>query len=150
MERLGDRMWEGLLALLAASLDQALELPACVLLGSLIMRRQRNVPIELVDAGMLALLLVLTGLLARRILRGPERPISGFGIWHKTPKGAVAPTASWAHVVWAALSFTLAYGLWTIDDAGTGQRSLGFGLGFVVVPASFLVLRGLVRLQRSS
>ncbi len=149
MARLGDRMWEGLLALLAASLDQALELPACVLLGGLNMRRERDLPIELVDVGAFALLLVLAGLLARRILRGPERPMAGLGIWYKTPEGTFGPTASWAHVVWASIYLLLAYSLWNVDVDGTGQRSLGLGLGFVVVPAIFLVLRGVVRLERS-
>ena len=43
-----------MIALLGATLDQILEFPACLLLGGVITRRGRGVPVDFFDVGSLA------------------------------------------------------------------------------------------------
>jgi hypothetical protein len=149
LERIGSRLWDALVALLAASLDQLLEFPACLLLGGLITRRAQELPLEAPDALFLAGFLLTAGSLARRIVRAPERPLEGYGLWYRTPRGTMGPTTSWAHVPWALVYFWLAHAFWTQYD-GEAQRSyLGIGPGFLIVAAGFLSLRAVVRIKRS-
>jgi hypothetical protein len=135
---------------LAASLDQFLEFPAGLLLGGLITRRARQAPLDGVDAIFLIGLLLTAGLLARRIARAPERPLGGYGLWHKTPRDTMGSTASWAHALWALCYFWLAHGLWTQYDADEQRSYLGLGPGFLIVAAGFLSLRVVVRIKRAS
>ncbi len=149
MNGIGEKAWDGLIALLAASLDQSLELPACFCLGALVARRGRGEPVGVPDAVFLVGLLVTSGLLARRILRSPERPLAGIGLWYKTPAGTTGPTASWAHVPWSLLYFGVGDLFWTVHDAETNQTHLGGGLGFLLVAGGFLALRVACRIARA-
>ncbi len=55
-----------LLALLSVSLDQAFQFPACILVSGFLMRRGRNQPFELFDAGTLLVVIICVGFLVRR------------------------------------------------------------------------------------
>ena len=150
MSELGAKLWDGLMAVLGASLDQMFELPACFLLGGLIMRRSRGEPMGVSDGVFLVCFLLFSGVLARRIIRSPERSLAGLGIFFKTPAGTTGPTASWAHLPWTLLYFGLADLFWTVYDAEANQTYLGPGPGFLLVAGGFLVLRIVYRIKHAS
>lgn len=146
VSRIGARAWDGLLAVLAASLDQLLEFPACWLLGGLVVRRVSGKPLEAADGLLLVGFLLTAGLLVRRIVRSPERPLDGLGRGYKTPPGTTGPTASWAHAPWSALYFWLAYVFWTLEDAESKSTQYGPGPGILIAAAGFAVLRVVFRI----
>src|SRR5687767_9869595 len=100
---IGGHLMEGLLALLSASLDQLLQLPACFLVAGLIMRQGRNEPFGLFDLGSIVVVLLCIGILVRRMYRSPVRSLAGLGRSYRLPEGTVGPTASWAHFMWDAI-----------------------------------------------
>ena len=147
--RLGEFLWDALLAIAGAAMDLLFELTACIALGGLIMRRERHEPFEPADCVVLACLVVVVGLLARSIVRSKVRSLAGWGKIYRLPEGTVAPTASWAHVVTAAVLISLSPVFWTIKDAMNPDEPVqhGAGIGFLVVPIGFLMLRVVFRIR---
>jgi hypothetical protein len=129
-----------MLALLSASIDQVFEFPACVLLWSLLARGQRGEPRGLFDVGAALLLMLVFGLVVRRVLRSPARSLAGWGKTFRLPAGTEGPTAGWAHFAWSGVWVCLGVSTW---DLGV------FGPGFVIVGGGLALFRATVRLKRA-
>lgn len=103
-----------LLALLAASMDALIELPACFCLSILLARRERRDPLDVSDLVCALIVVGVFALLVHRALRATHRDYAGWGRIYRLPPGSKAPTVSWAHFVWSAAWMTLGLGVWEV------------------------------------
>lgn len=128
-----------LLTILSATMDQLLQFPACILVTGVFMRRHREVPFDLFDAGSIFLALLCVGFLVRRMYISPVRPLGGLGTFYKTPENTVGPSVSWAHLVYDGL--WLWFGLSFMPGPDDPVEVLSLGPGFVLVTGVLLPMR---------
>jgi hypothetical protein len=122
-----------LVELLAASLEALLELPTFVALAVVVDRRLDHRPIEAIDAVAALSFVGLATLLVLRTVTTRARSLAGWGTFYRVPHPSLAPTASWAHLVWSVAWFTLG---WSI-----GGRA---GAVLLALSGLLLVFRALV------